>query len=133
MPSCWTNERQLDAQGNVVAWDHESWVPVLGNRPGPRTPGNVITGLLAGFEPDQFAARTPAPDPMRYNNGSNGVPSYVAGNVGGKNQGTGTVKSERVLVHNVVSPFWTGPSALSRRGYRTRSRMSRSWTSSPRR
>ncbi len=84
-------------------------MPVLGNRPGPRTPGNVITGLLAGFEPDQFAARTPAPDPKRYNNGSNGVPSYVAGNVGGKNQGTGTVKSERVLVHNVVSPFWTGP------------------------
>ena len=99
----------LDAQGNIVAWDHESWVPVLGSRPGRNRPGNVITGLLAGFEPEEFAARTPAPEPNRYNNGSNAIPSYVAGNVGGKNQGTGNVKSERVLVHNVVSPFWTGP------------------------
>ena len=24
-------------------------------------------------------------------------------------EGTGTVRSERVLVHNVDSPFWTGP------------------------
>jgi len=99
----------LDAQGNITAWDHESWVPVLGNRPGPRTPGNIITGFLAGFEPEPFAPRTPAPDPTRYNNNSNSIPSYVAGAVGGKSQGTGTVKSERVLVHNVVSPFWTGP------------------------
>lgn len=99
----------LDSQGNIVAWDHEAWVPVLGNRPGPRTPGNIITGFLAGFEPEPFAARTPAPDPNRYNNNTNSVPSYVAGNVGGKAQGTGSIKSERVLVHNVVSPFWTGP------------------------
>ena len=99
----------LDAQGNIVAWDHESWVPVLGSRPGRNRPGNVITGMLVGFEPEEFAARTPAPEPNRYNNNSNAIPSYVAGNVGGKNQGTGTIKSERVLVHNVVSPFWTGP------------------------
>ena len=39
----------LDAQGNIVAWDHESWSPALGNRPGPGTPGNVITGSLVGF------------------------------------------------------------------------------------
>ena len=25
----------LDAQGNIIAWDHESWSPTLGNRPGP--------------------------------------------------------------------------------------------------
>ncbi|HWF38293.1 MAG TPA: molybdopterin cofactor-binding domain-containing protein [Candidatus Acidoferrales bacterium] len=99
----------LDAQGNIVAWDHESWVPVLGSRPGRNRPGNVITGLLVGFEPEEFAARTPAPEPNRYNNNSNAIPSYVAGNIGGKKQGTGNIASERVLVHNVVSPFWTGP------------------------
>jgi len=99
----------LDAQGVILAWDHESWIPVLGNRPGRGTPGNIVTGMLAGFEPEPFAPRTPAPEPNRYNNGSNAIPSYVAGSVGGRNQGTGTVKSERVLVHNVVSPFWTGP------------------------
>ncbi len=99
----------LDAQGNIIAWHHESWSPTLGNRPGPRTPGNVITGLLVGFQPEPLAPRSPAPDPRTYNNGSNGVPSYVAGRIDGANRGTGTVKSERVLLHSVQSPFWTGP------------------------
>jgi nicotinate dehydrogenase subunit B len=99
----------LDAQGNIVAWDHEAWSPVLGNRPGYGTPGNVITGLLAGFQPDAFRPRSPSPEPAAFNNNSNSVPSYVAGKVGGAVFGTGTVKSERVLLHNVASSFWTGP------------------------
>jgi nicotinate dehydrogenase subunit B len=99
----------LDAQGNIVAWDHEAWSPVLGNRPGYSNPGNVITGLLAGFQPEPFRPRSPAPEPTAFNNGSNGVPSYVAGQVGGASRGTGTVKSERALIHNTESPFWTGP------------------------
>jgi CO/xanthine dehydrogenase Mo-binding subunit len=99
----------LDAQGNIVAWDHESWVPVLGNRPGLERPGNVVTGFLAGFQPEPFAAQTPAPAPAVYNNNSNGIPSYLAGVIAGQSRGTGNVRGERVLVHNVVSPFWTGP------------------------
>jgi CO/xanthine dehydrogenase Mo-binding subunit len=99
----------LDAQGNIIAWDHEAWSPALGNRPGAATPGNVVTGFLAGFEPDAFAPRSPAPAPAAFNNNSNGVPSYLAGKVGGVAKGTGTVAGERVLVHNVLSPFWTGP------------------------
>jgi CO/xanthine dehydrogenase Mo-binding subunit len=99
----------LDEQGNIVAWDHESWSPVLGNRPGTSMPGNVVTGMLAGFESDPFAARTPAPEPRAYSNNSNGVPSYVAGNVGGTPKGTGTIQSERSLTHNIRSPFFTGP------------------------
>jgi CO/xanthine dehydrogenase Mo-binding subunit len=92
----------LDAQGNIVAWHHESWSPSLGNRPGPSTPGNVITGYLLGFEPQPFAPRTPAPRPGPYNNNANAVPSYFAA-------GTGTLKSGRVLLHTVESKFWTGP------------------------
>jgi len=99
----------VDAQGNIVAWDHEAWSPTLGNRPGTGTPGNVITGFLAGFQPEPLNPRSPAPAPAAFNNNSNGVPSYVAGRVGGVAKGAGTVKGERVLVHNVVSPFWTGP------------------------
>ena len=99
----------LDAQGNIVAWDHEAWSPGLGNRPGIGVPGNVITGFLAGFQPEPFNPRSPAPAPASFNNNSNGVPSYLAGRVGGAAKNTGTVTSERVLVHNVVSPFWTGP------------------------
>jgi nicotinate dehydrogenase subunit B len=99
----------LDAQGNIIVWDHEAWSPTLGNRPGPGTPGNVITGTLVGFEPDAFNPRSPAPPPTAFNNNSNGVPSYVAGRVGGVNGGTGTVTSERSLLHNTKSAFFTGP------------------------
>ena len=99
----------LDGDGNIVAWDHESWSAVLGNRPGYATPGNVITGSLAGFSPEAFMARSPAPEPRAYSNNSNGVPSYVAGNVDGTAKGTGKITSERSLTHNVISPFFTGP------------------------
>ena len=99
----------LDARGTIIAWDHESWAPTLGGRPGPSDPGNVITGFLAGFQPAAFAARTPAPEPKEFSNGSNPAPSYVTGCVGGRCEGTGTVASQRVLTHNVKSPFWTGP------------------------
>jgi CO/xanthine dehydrogenase Mo-binding subunit len=108
--NAWTIDERagLDAKGDIVAWEHEAWTPSRGNRPGPSTPGNVVTGNLLGFEPAPFSPG-PAPEPRAYNNGSNGVPSYVAGRVGGKDSGTGTVKSEKVLVHNLKSPFWTGP------------------------
>jgi len=98
----------LDAQGNIIAWDHEAWTAAYGNRPGANMPGNVITGLLAGFQPDAFTPQAAAA-PRRYNNNSNGIPSYFSGCVGGACGGTGTIKSERALVHNVRSPFWTGP------------------------
>jgi len=99
----------LDAQGNIIAWDHEAWSPVLGNRPVYTYPGNVITGFLAGFQPEEFRPRSPAPEPTSFSNNSNAIPSYVVGHVGGADHGAGTIKSERALLHNVVSPFWTGP------------------------
>jgi len=108
--NAWTIDERagLDAKGNIIAWEHEAWTPGLGNRPGPETPGNVVTGMLIGYQPQAFRPGA-AQEPKSYNNNSNGVPSYVAGHVGDKSQGTGTVKSEKVLVHNLVSPFWTGP------------------------
>jgi nicotinate dehydrogenase subunit B len=99
----------LDAQGNIIAWEHEAWSPTLGNRPGPGTPGNVITGALVGFDPEAFTPRSPAPDPRGFNNNSNGIPSYAAALFDGVPKGAGTVRSARVLVHNIPSPFFTGP------------------------
>jgi nicotinate dehydrogenase subunit B len=99
----------LDAQGNIIAWEHEAWSPTLGNRPGPGTPGNVITGSLVGFQPEAFTPRSPAPEPRRFNNNSNGIPSYAAALFAGVPKGAGTVRSARVLVHNIPSPFFTGP------------------------
>jgi len=99
----------LDAQGNIIAWDHESWSANKGNRPGYTRPGNVITGELAGFAPEPFEARSPAPEPRAYTNNSNGVPSYVTGTVAGKAEGSGKVKAERSLTHNIPSPLFTAP------------------------
>ena len=100
----------VDAQGKILAWDHEAWYATRGSRPGNGTPGNVVTGFLAGFEPAAFSPRTPAPDPSgSYRNRSNAAPSYVAGCVGAGCGGTGTITSERVLTHNVRSLFFTGP------------------------
>jgi len=99
----------LAADGTITAWDHESWSPTMGGRPGAGNPGNVVTGMLAGFEPARFAPRSPAPDPTNFGNGSHAVPSYVTGCVGDRCGGTGSVASQRVLTHNVLSPFFTGP------------------------
>jgi CO/xanthine dehydrogenase Mo-binding subunit len=100
----------IDASGTIVAWDYEGWSASLGGRPGYDRPGNVITGQLAGFETAPFTPRSPAPEPGgSFNNNSNAAPSYVAGCVGGRCGGAGTVKSERVLSHTVKSPFFTGP------------------------
>jgi len=98
----------LDAAGSILAWDYEAWSAAMGGRPGAGGPGNMITGFLAGFQPPAFAPRS-APEPTAFNNGGNAAPSYVAGFVGGKGQGTGTIRSERVLSHGIRSPFWTGP------------------------
>ena len=99
----------LSADGTIVAWDYEAWLPTRGGRPGYDRPGNVITGLLAGFEPAKVEARAAGDPTGRFNNGANAAPSYVTGSVAGRRGGTGVVASERVLVHTVNSPFFTGP------------------------
>ena len=109
LPYVMDERAALDAQGNIIAWDHEAWAAVLGNRPGNNQPGNVMGGFLMGFEPVAFVARSPAPDPERYDNGNNSVPSYFSGVIAGKPSGTGTIKSERSLLHNVAAPFFTAP------------------------
>jgi CO/xanthine dehydrogenase Mo-binding subunit len=100
----------LDRDGSIIAWDYEGWSPSRGGRPGANAPGNVVTGFLAGFQPQGVMPRSPAPPPQGgFDNGSNTTPSYVTGCVGSECGGTGIVKSERVLNHTVDSPFFTGP------------------------
>ena len=100
----------LDASGTIVAWDYEGWSLSRGGRPGYTAPGNVVTGVLAGFPPQGVQPRSPAPAPTgTLNNGSNTVPSYCTGTIGGASGGTGTVRSERVLSRLIDSPFFTGP------------------------
>ena len=99
----------VDASGSITAWDCTSWSVSFGGRPGYETPGNVITGMLAGFEPETITPRAAVEPSGELRNGSNAVPSYVAGCVSGKCGGGGSVRSERVLTRAVKSPFFTGP------------------------
>jgi len=99
----------IDGSGMIAAWDYESWAPSRGGRPGPNTPGNLVTGTLSGFEPAGFQPRTPAPAPTAFANNNNAVPGYVTGAVNGRAGGTGRIQSQRVVTHGVRSPFFTGP------------------------
>ena len=99
----------VDANGAISAWDYEAWFGSMGGRPGYDTPGNVVTGMLAGFAPAVVRPQRAAEPSGGFRNGSNAAPSYVAGRVGGKAGGAGTIASERVLAHTVSSPFFTGP------------------------
>jgi CO/xanthine dehydrogenase Mo-binding subunit len=99
----------IDANGAIQAWDCDVWSVSLGGRPGYERPGNVITGMLAGFDPETISPRAAAEPTGELRNGSNAVPSYLAGCIGGKCGGEGSVRSERVLMHEVKSPFFTGP------------------------
>lgn len=99
----------LDASGAIVAWECEPWAVSLGGRPGYDTPGNVVSGALAGYEPRTVKPSRPSPPTGDLKNRSNAAPSYIAGCIGGTCYGTGTVRSERVLAHTVSSPFFTGP------------------------
>ena len=99
----------LSPAGKIAAWDREDWVTSLGNRPGYDKPGNVISGMLLGYEPE-----TPEPGPAKpptgkLRNQSNTVPEYFAGCVGGSCDGGGTIRRERALTHTVRSLFFTGP------------------------
>lgn len=97
-----------DAAGQITAWDFESWAFSKGNRPNATTPGNIITGALLGF-PTPPIVPAPANRPTTFGNNGNSASSYGAGVAGSTAGGTGTVRSERVLIHTVQSPFFTGP------------------------
>ncbi len=99
----------LDDAGHIVAWDRESWIPSLGNRPGYDRPGNVISGMLLGYEAEPLKGGGAAEPAGELRNGSNTVPGYMAGCVEGKCEGGGLVRGERVLTHTVRAPFFTGP------------------------
>jgi CO/xanthine dehydrogenase Mo-binding subunit len=99
----------LTPDGRILAWDRENWVASLGNRPGYDQPGNVISGMLLGYEPESLDPGASKPPAGKLRNQSNTVPSYFAGCIGNSCGGGGTIRSERALTHTVRSPFFTGP------------------------
>lgn len=99
----------IDASGAIDVWDCVTWSASRGGRPGYDNPGNVITGMLAGFDPETIKPRTAVEPTGELRNGNNAVPSYVVGCISGKCGGAGSIRSERVLTRAVKSPFFTGP------------------------
>jgi len=99
----------LSSDGKIAAWDREDWVAALGNRPGYDRPGNIISGMLLGYEPEPLKPGPAKPPSGKFKNQSNTVPSYFAGCIEGSCGGGGTIRSERVLTHTVRSLFFTGP------------------------
>ena len=99
----------LDASGAIDVWDCEEWVASLGGRPGYDKPGNVITGMLAGFDPETVTPQDAHQPAAELRNRNNAMPSYFAGCVSGKCAGAGSIRGERVLTHEVKSAFFTGP------------------------
>jgi nicotinate dehydrogenase subunit B len=99
----------LRPDGSISVWDREDWAADRGSRPGYDRPGNVISGMLLGYDPEPLNPG-PAKKPSgELRNGSNTVPPYFAGCIDGVCGGGGTVRSERALTHTVFSPFFTGP------------------------
>ena len=76
--------------------------------PGTGTPGNVITGLLAGFQPQPFAPRRPPPHPRSTTTTATAClpTSRARGRHGPRHrQGQGRARAGAQR----RSPFWTGP------------------------
>jgi CO/xanthine dehydrogenase Mo-binding subunit len=99
----------ISPDGTITVWDRENWIPSLGSRPGYDKPGNVISGMLLGYEAEPLKPGPAKPPEGRLNNGSNTVPAYMAACIQTDCTGGGTARSERVLTHTVRSPFFTGP------------------------
>jgi nicotinate dehydrogenase subunit B len=99
----------LASDGRIAVWDREDWVASLGNRPGYDRPGNVISGMLLGYEPEPLKPGPAKAPTGKLRNQSNTVPSYFAGCIDGACGGGGTIRSERALTHTVRSLFFTGP------------------------
>jgi nicotinate dehydrogenase subunit B len=99
----------VDRNGQIIVWTYEGWSLTKGNRPNATTPGNIISGALAGFPTPPLVPAVATP-PKTFRNNSNAAAPYLNGAVAGNPPaGTGTVASQQVLVHSIASPFFTGP------------------------
>jgi nicotinate dehydrogenase subunit B len=108
--ACMIEQRAgVDHSGAIVAWECTQWEASRGGRPGYSDPGNVITGLLVGYEPEPIEPHAAAEPKAKLRNRSNAVPSYLTGCVGDNCGGAGTIRSERVITRTVAGPFFTGP------------------------
>src|SRR6266852_8019357 len=95
----------VDRNGQMIVWTYEGWSLTKGNRPNATTPGNIVSGALAGFPTPPLVPAAAAP-PRTFANNGNAAAAYLSGAVAGNPPGgTGTVASQQVLTHSIASPF----------------------------
>jgi nicotinate dehydrogenase subunit B len=84
----------LDASGRIVGWDYHGWTANRGGRPGP--PGNIPSGVLAGFAEPAPPPSPPSSPPLG-DDGLNSTPWYA-------------FPVQRVISYGVYAPWlFTGP------------------------
>ena len=76
----------VNASGQIIVWTYEGWTLAKGNRPNATTPGNIISGALAGF-PTPPLVPAAAAAPTTFSNNSNTAANYLSGVVAGKPAG----------------------------------------------
>ena len=91
----------LDANGELIAWDYNSWSAGRGGRPGNVGAANLPTGHLIGLTTNPPTNRAPAFPPLGSDT-SNTVAGYLRDE-------QGKVPNARVVSRSVRSPFFTGP------------------------
>ena len=91
----------LDANGQLIAWDYNSWSAGRGSRPGNVGAANLPTGYLIGLTINPPTTRPPAFPPLGADT-SNTVAGYLQDE-------EGKVPNARVVSRSVASPFFTGP------------------------
>jgi CO/xanthine dehydrogenase Mo-binding subunit len=85
----------LDDDGNILAWQYETYTASRGNRPNTGYAGNLPTGAMLGLQP-QSAGKVAAPLPPTGPDSSNTATQY-------------NVPRSQVLSKTVASRFFTGP------------------------
>ncbi len=120
----------LGSDGRIAIWDRENWVASLGNRPGYDRPGNVISGMLFGYEPEPLKPGPAKAPTGKLRNQSNTVPAYFAGCVEGSCGGCGTIRSGNAPLRTRCVRRSSPDHSARPCGYKTHLPMNVSWMSS---
>jgi nicotinate dehydrogenase subunit B len=85
----------LDGEGNILAWQYDSYTASRGNRPNTNFAGNLPTGGMIGLLP-QSPGKISAPLPPTGPDGSNTATGY-------------NIPRSQVISKTINSRFYTGP------------------------
>jgi CO/xanthine dehydrogenase Mo-binding subunit len=98
----------VDRSGQITVWTREAWTLTKGDRPNATTPGNIISGALAGFPTPPLVRRGDAALVFRANETAAAYLAQLQQRPGHRDRG----KPESA--HSMIASLFTGPLALDR-------------------